>query len=169
MENLYHASMKSPIGDLTLVASDEGLFYVFLPVRGRSISEALLRRRLPGIRFIRDEIRLREPVRQIREYFDGKRTVFSVPLDLRGTEFQKKVWKALAEVPYGKTASYASIARRIRNPKATRAVGAACGANPISIVIPCHRIVGKDGSLTGFGGGLGMKKKLLEFEKTSRL
>jgi methylated-DNA-[protein]-cysteine S-methyltransferase len=164
METLYYASMKCPVGNLTLFASEKGLFTLFLPVKGREITEALLRKKLPKIRFVRDDGRLREPVRQIEEYFRGKRTAFSVPLDLRGTDFQKKVWKAISGVPYGKTESYGGIAKRIRNSSATRAVGAACGANPVPILIPCHRIVGKNGSLTGFGGGLGMKEKLLELE-----
>jgi O-6-methylguanine DNA methyltransferase len=164
METLYYASMKSPVGNLTLFASDKGLFSLFLPVKGCEITEALLRKKPPKIRFVRDERRLRESVRQIEEYFRGKRTAFSLPLDLRGTDFQKKVWKAISGVPYGETETYGGIAKRIRHPAATRAVGAACGANPVPIVVPCHRIVGRDGSLTGFGGGLGMKKKLLELE-----
>jgi O-6-methylguanine DNA methyltransferase len=165
METLGVASVESPIGELTLVASERGLFYVFLPASGRGMTGVLLRKTFPGVRLVKDEVRLAEPIRQIREYFTGRRKAFSVRLDLQGTEFQKKVWNALAEVPYGKTESYAGIARRIRNPHAARAVGAACGANPIPILIPCHRIVGRDGSLTGFAGGLRMKEKLLELEK----
>jgi O-6-methylguanine DNA methyltransferase len=164
METLVIASMESPIGELTLVASVRGLFYVFLPVNGRVMTDALLKTAFPGVRIVRDEARLAGPIRQIREYFSGKRKAFSVGLDLQGTEFQKKVWKALVEVPYGDTESYSGIARRIRRPGAARAVGAACGANPIPILIPCHRIVGRDGSLTGFAGGLRMKEKLLELE-----
>lgn len=166
MEILHYTSIKSPIGDLTLVASEKGLFYIFLPVKGHEITETLLRKKLPKIDFLKDDGRLRETVRQLGEYFQGKRKVFSVPVDLRGTEFQKKVWKALAGVPFGKTESYGDIAKRIRRPKAARAVGAACGANPIPIIIPCHRIIGKGGSLTGFGGGVEMKKKLLKLEKS---
>ena len=166
MKTLGVASMDSPIGELTLVASDRGLFYLFLPTRGRGMTDALLRSALPGVRIAKDKGRLAEPIQQIREYFAGKRKTFSVSLDLHGTEFQKKVWKALAEVPYGMTESYTGIARIIRNPQAARAVGAACGANPILIVIPCHRIVGRDGSLTGFAGGLPMKRKLLDLEKS---
>ena len=165
METLNVASMDSPIGELTLVASDRGLFYVFLPVRGRGVTEALLRKTFPGVHIAKDKGRLAESIRQIREFFAGKRKTFSVELDLQGTEFQKKVWKALAEVPYGMTESYAGIARNIRNPQSARAVGAACGANPIPIVIPCHRIVGRDGSLTGFAGGLPIKQKLQDLEK----
>jgi O-6-methylguanine DNA methyltransferase len=168
MGTLFYATMKSSIGSLTLVASDEGLFYVFLPVKGRGVTETLLRKKLPGIRFVKDEIRLKKPMQQLREYFEGKRTAFSVALDLRGTAFQKKVWTALASVQYGGIDSYGGIARKIRKPGAARAVGAACGANPVPIIIPCHRIVGKDGSLTGFAGGLGIKRRLLELEKRKR-
>jgi O-6-methylguanine DNA methyltransferase len=168
MKTLNVASMDSPIGELTLVASHRGLFYVFLPVEENRVKVALLRKTFPGVLITEDKGLLAGPIRQIREYFTGNRKVFSVALDLQGTEFQKKVWRALAAVPYGKTESYAGIARRIRRPKAARAVGAACGANPIPIIIPCHRIVGRDGSLTGFAGGLRMKQKLLDFEKGRR-
>jgi O-6-methylguanine DNA methyltransferase len=165
MKTLYVASMDSPIGGLTFVGSERGLFYVFLPIEGRRVTAAMMRKRFPGARITVDDGCLEESLRQIREYFAGKRTKFSVKLDIQGTDFQKKVWKALTEVPYGETESYAGICRRIGRPAAARAVGAACGANPFPIIVPCHRIVGKDGSLTGFAGGLRMKEKLLEMEK----
>jgi len=103
--------------------------------------------------------------RQLLQYFQRKRKQFSLPLDLEGTEFQKRVLKAVQEVPYGSTRSYKDIAERIGNPKAVRAVGNANRTNPLPILIPCHRIIGSDGSLTGFGGGIDLKRKLLEFEK----
>jgi O-6-methylguanine DNA methyltransferase len=159
------ASVDSPMGGLTLVGSERGLFRVFLPRGGRSVTVSLLQKTVPGVQFVRDEAPLEAPLRQIREYFEGKRTKFSVTLDLHGTEFQMKVWSALTEVACGETESYAGIGRRIGRPAASRAVGAACGANPVPIIIPCHRIVGADGSLTGFAGGLRMKEKLLELEK----
>ena len=102
---------------------------------------------------------------QLKEYFAGKRKKFEVPLDPQGTEFQKKVWKALQEIPYGKTRSYKQIAKMIGQPKACRAVGMANNKNPIWILIPCHRVIGADGSLTGYGGGIKMKQKLLEIER----
>jgi methylated-DNA-[protein]-cysteine S-methyltransferase len=102
---------------------------------------------------------------QFDEYFEGKRKKFDLPLALHGTEFQVKVWKALQKIPYGKTASYADIAAEIGNPSACRAVGMANNRNPIVIVVPCHRVIGKDGGLTGYGGGLDLKKKLLDLEK----
>lgn len=102
---------------------------------------------------------------QLMEYFQGKRKEFSIPLAPQGTEFQKKVWKALCTIPYGQTASYGEIATQIGNPKACRAVGGANNKNPIMIFIPCHRVIGADGSLVGFGGGLGAKRYMLDLEK----
>jgi methylated-DNA-[protein]-cysteine S-methyltransferase len=106
-----------------------------------------------------------DAVRQLREYFSGQRTDFDLPLDPQGTAFQRGVWKRLEEIPYGETISYGELAKRVGNPKASRAVGAANGQNPIPIVIPCHRVIGANGKLTGFGGGLPTKEKLLELEK----
>lgn len=165
MERLTYTRVRSPLGTLTLVASRKGLFTVFLPKKGKGIPEDWLRGRLRGLDLVRDDRGMAGTTRQIGEYFAGKRKTFSVRLDLRGTEFQKTVWKALSAIPYGRTETYGSIARRIGRPNASRAVGAACGANPAAIVIPCHRVVGSGGALTGFAGGLAMKKKLLEMEK----
>jgi methylated-DNA-[protein]-cysteine S-methyltransferase len=106
--------------------------------------------------------------RQLSEYFAGKRTAFDLPLDPEGTEFQRDVWRALTEIPFGQRASYADVARRIGRPEAVRAVGAANGANPIAVVIPCHRVIGRDGSLTGYGAGLPIKRWLLDFESGLR-
>jgi methylated-DNA-[protein]-cysteine S-methyltransferase len=107
-------------------------------------------------------------VRQLAEYFAGERTAFDLPLDPEGTEFQRDVWRALTEIPYGERSSYSDIARRIGRPEAVRAVGAANGANPIAVVIPCHRVIGRDGSLTGYGAGLPIKRWLLDFESGLR-
>ena len=101
---------------------------------------------------------------QLDEYFSGERTCFDLELELSGTDFQKQVWLELARIPYGRTISYGELARRIGNPKASRAVGLANGKNPIPIIIPCHRVIGKNGKLTGFGGGLDVKAYLLELE-----
>jgi len=104
-------------------------------------------------------------VKQLQAYADGQRVCFTIPLDLRaGTAFQQVVWRMLQTIPYGETRSYAWVARQIGKPKATRAVGAACGANPVPIVVPCHRVVGSDGSLGGFSGGLALKRRLLALE-----
>jgi methylated-DNA-[protein]-cysteine S-methyltransferase len=102
--------------------------------------------------------------RQLEEYFSGRRRHFDLPLDLHGTEFQKRCWRELLKIPYGETRSYAEIARAIGNPSAVRAVGLANGQNPIAIIVPCHRVIGSDGSLTGYGGGLDVKRRLLELE-----
>ncbi len=106
-----------------------------------------------------------EAVRQLREYFSGQRTTFHLPLAPEGTEFQRNVWRRLQDIPYGKTISYGELAKRVGNPKASRAVGAANGVNPLPIVIPCHRVIGSNGKLTGFGGGLPTKEALLSLEQ----
>lgn len=108
---------------------------------------------------------LADAVKQLREYFDGKRTEFDLPLAPQGTEFQRSVWRQLQQIPYGETISYLELARRVGNPKASRAVGSANGKNPISIIIPCHRVIGANGKLTGFGGGLPTKETLLALEQ----
>ena len=105
---------------------------------------------------------------QLEAYFKGELTGFDLELNVQGTEFQKTVWQELVRIPYGETISYGELAKRIKNPKASRAVGMANGKNPIAIIIPCHRVIGKDGSLTGFGGGLEVKKKLLDLERNNK-
>lgn len=109
-------------------------------------------------------LRHRDFERQLSEYLEGKRRVFELPLRLEGSDFQKEVWEAVSHIPYGRTASYGEIAHLIGKPRASRAVGAANGANPIPIVIPCHRVIGADGSLTGYGGGLALKTRFLALE-----
>ena len=113
-----------------------------------------------------DEECFADVLHQLKEYFAGRLQNFKVKMHLEGTDFQLRVWRELQQIPYGKTASYGEIAKRINNPKAYRAVGGANNKNPIPIIIPCHRIIGNDGSLTGFGGGLDVKKNLLNLEKT---
>lgn len=108
---------------------------------------------------------LRETIKQLKEYLDGKRTLFDLPLEPKGTEFQKKVWNALKEIPYGETRSYGEIAKIIGNEKAARAVGMANNKNPIAIIVPCHRVIGANGKLVGYAGGLDLKEKLLDLEK----
>ena len=109
---------------------------------------------------------LQETIKQLQEYFDGNRKEFNLPVKLKGTDFQIKVWQELQKIPYGQTISYSELAKRINCPKAIRAVGGACGKNPIPIIIPCHRVLGKNGNLTGFSGGINYKEKLLILEKT---
>ena len=150
--------MPSPVGTLTLVASDDGLAAILWehdrPRRVRLNLEA------------EDSGHpvLVETERQLKEYFAGRRQQFTLNLDLAGTPFQRHVWNALLTIPFGETRSYRQIAEQIGNPRAVRAVGAANGRNPISIVAPCHRVVGSTGALTGFAGGLDVKAPLLAFE-----
>lgn len=151
--------LASPIGELTLIASDDALAAIHFA--GQPLDT--FRRGVPT----RDDAHqvLREAVRQLTEYFAGERSAFDLPLDFGGTAFQRSVWETLLTIPYGDTWSYADVADRLGQPSATRAVGAANGKNPIPIVGPCHRVIGKDGSLTGFGGGLPVKQKLLALER----
>ena len=147
--------VETPIGGLVLLASARGLAGLFFAHRVEMD-------RLPEDEDSNEFLNAAE--RQLGEYFANSRTVFDVPLDARGTDFQRAVWRELSRIPFGTTCSYAEIAERIGNPKSVRAVGAANGSNPISVIVPCHRVIGADGSLTGFGGGLDLKRSLLEFE-----
>ncbi len=151
-------TFASPVGVLTLVASGQGLAAVLWekddPARVR------LGRRAEAI----GHPVLEAAARQLDDYFAGRRQRFDLPLDFRGTAFQKQVWAALLAIPYGETRSYADIARAIGRPSAMRAVGAANGRNPISIIAPCHRVIGSNGALTGFAGGLAAKRHLLALE-----
>lgn len=156
---LHVRSVPSPIGELRLVASDVGLRAVLWP------DEDDDRVRLDDELVEADHPILDAAATQLAEYFSGERTEFELPLDPQGTDFQVAAWKALAEIPYGETATYGEQAERIGRPTAVRAVGAANGRNPLSIVLPCHRVVGADGSLTGFAGGLEAKRMLLDHER----
>jgi methylated-DNA-[protein]-cysteine S-methyltransferase len=158
MKPYVSALMASPLGSLTLVASERGLAAI--------LWENDRPGRVPLGDCIDDvnHATLRETRRQLCEYFAGERRVFSLPLDFSGTAFQQRVWQALLTIPYGETRSYGQIARQIGQPSAVRAVGAANGRNPISIVAPCHRVIGTGGQLTGFAGGLAAKAQLLSLE-----
>ncbi len=153
---MYYSYTESPVGRLLLAGSRHALkVLAFLQgVRARGAEP--------------DWERFDEPFRRVKkqlaEYFDGERRVFDLALAPDGTDFQRAVWQALTTIPYGETRSYQQIAQQIGHPKAVRAVGAANGANPIAIIIPCHRVIGADGSLTGFGGGLDTKRYLLDLE-----
>jgi methylated-DNA-[protein]-cysteine S-methyltransferase len=151
-------TMTSPVGALTLVASPKGLTAILWE------NERAGRVPLGETWEDRDHPVLIEAERQITAYFAGELTEFTVPLDFAGTDFQKSVWAALLTIPFGETRSYAEIAHQIGRPKAVRAVGAANGRNPISIIAPCHRVIGSNGSLTGFAGGLEAKQLLLTLE-----
>jgi methylated-DNA-[protein]-cysteine S-methyltransferase len=154
----FTKTMPSPAGELTLVASDKGLTAVLWD------NEDPASLRLGELVVDPAHPILVQAERELADYFAGQRTSFGVPLDPAGTEFQKKVWAALLTIPYGQTRTYADLARQVGNPKALRAVGAANGKNPISIITPCHRAIGSNGSLTGFSGGLETKRYLLALE-----
>jgi methylated-DNA-[protein]-cysteine S-methyltransferase len=156
-----HTVISSPVGPLTLVAADGALV-------GLSMSE---QRHPPAPGWFgepaddKDGAPLAEASQQLREYFDGGRTQFDLPLAMEGTTFQRRVWAALMQIPYGQTISYRQLADTIGQPSASRAVGLANGRNPIGIIVPCHRVVGADGSLTGYGGGIDRKRYLLAHEQ----
>lgn len=152
-----YAWMETPVGRLLIAADEVGLRKVLF-ARGRSEVQPQ-----PGWR--NNATHLAEVVRQLRAYFAGKLRQFDLPLAPEGTAFQQRVWRELRKIPYGETISYGELARRIGNPKGSRAVGLANGANPISIVIPCHRVIGNNGKLTGYGGGLKTKEWLLALER----
>lgn len=154
----FSKTMPSPVGRLTLVASEKGLAAILWE------NDRPERVKLGPLQENPDHPVLREAERQLRDYFAGKLTRFSLPLDFSGTPFQKKVWEALAAIPFGETRTYGEIATQIGHPKAVRAVGAANGRNPISIVAACHRVIGSNGKLTGFAGGLDTKASLLALE-----
>jgi methylated-DNA-[protein]-cysteine S-methyltransferase len=148
----YSGYYNSPFGMLRIITSDTVVLGIdFSDLKGASKEDS------PVI--------MKETIRQLDEYFSGKRKNFSLKVELKGTDFQKSIWNAMSKIPYGKTASYKDLAVMAGKPKAARAVGGACHRNPIGIVLPCHRVIGSDGSLTGFGSGLDLKEKLLNHEK----
>lgn len=152
-----HTVVDSPLGELVLVAEGDALAGLYMTDQ---------RHRPPAETFGRREaVLLGEVAEQLEEYFAGERTVFDVRLALRGTPFQQTVWAALCDIPYGEHISYGELARRVGNPAAARAVGLANGRNPVGIVVPCHRVVGTGGALTGYGGGLDRKRYLLDLEQ----
>ncbi len=153
---MYYCYLETPIGELLLAGTADALTMIGFP-KGSM-------RRDPEDDWIFNEKPFAEAGRQLLEYFAGERRDFDLPLDLEGTEFQLSVLEELQQIPYGTTTSYADIAKRIGRPKAVRAVGAANGRNPIPIIVPCHRVIGSHGDLTGFGGGLDTKEALLRLE-----
>ena len=157
MNTTAFTRIESPLGPLLLAADSTGLRNIEF-VNGRRPAR-------PHPAWHEDPELLQEPVRQLRAYFAGELEMFDLPLAPAGTKFQLAVWNRLCEIPYGETICYGELARRIGNPKASRAVGLANGSNPIPIVIPCHRVIGSNGKLTGYGGGLPIKEKLLALER----
>ena len=158
-QRFSRARLHTPFGELTVVASDAGVRYVMFENDAHPKS-------FENMVVVDDEKHhiVASAVTQLHEYIAGDRTSFDVPLDLVGTDFQVQAWRALSDIPFGSTVSYAQQAQSIGRPTATRAIGAANGRNPVVVLLPCHRVIGSDGSLTGFGGGLPVKKWLLRHE-----
>ena len=169
MEIIDCTRFTSPVGPLFLASSEKGLVALEFDQRlpGQQTirpNPRDVRKEGKELRFVDSAIRMQAYVAQLEEYFGGKRREFSFPLDLRGTEFQLACWRALQRIPYGETRSYADIARAVGRPQGFRAVGMANNRNPVAIVVPCHRVIASDGSLCGYGGGLEIKRRLLELE-----
>jgi O-6-methylguanine DNA methyltransferase len=169
METLDFFAFNFPIGDLFLAASDRGLVALEFDARlpGQQTirpNPRDLRQERKGVRFVESAEKLTPYAHELEEYFAGKRREFTFPLDMRGTDFQVACWKALRAIPYGETRSYGDIARAVGRPQGFRAVGMANNRNPIAIVVPCHRVIASDGTLCGYGGGLDIKRRLLELE-----
>jgi methylated-DNA-[protein]-cysteine S-methyltransferase len=153
-------TMESPVGTLTLTAVDGRLTGLHMDGQRHAPTSSE--------DWERDDDGLAAVVDQLEAYFAGSRETFDVPLDLQGTDFQRRVWAGLLEIPYGETMSYGELARRVARPGASRAVGLANGRNPVAIIVPCHRVIGADGTLTGYGGGLDRKVWLLDHERSGR-
>jgi methylated-DNA-[protein]-cysteine S-methyltransferase len=154
---MFWTVLDSPIDSLLLVGDETGLRELWMQPHDQ--------RRGPPADAVRDDDALATPVTQLREYFAGERRSFDLPLSPQGTAFQQKVWLALREIPYGRTTTYGEIATDLGQPTASRAVGLANGRNPLAVIVPCHRVIGANGSLTGFGGGLPRKRWLLDHER----
>jgi methylated-DNA-[protein]-cysteine S-methyltransferase len=153
-------TVDSPIGPLTLLGRDGHLTHLVMQDQAHATATP------PGS--VRDDDAFARVAGQLDEYFAGERLEFDVPMALEGTDFQRRVWSELCAIPYGETISYGELARRVGNPKASRAVGLANGRNPIAVIVPCHRVIAADGSLGGYGGGADRKVHLLELERASR-
>jgi methylated-DNA-[protein]-cysteine S-methyltransferase len=157
IQHAFYTSIESPLGSLLLMADDAGLRRIDFAKDGHPAQ--------PEPSWKENRAPLETAIRQLNLYFAGKIETFDLPLAPTGTPFQIEVWRRLLDIPYGETVSYGDLAKKIGNPKACRAVGLANGANPIPIIIPCHRVIGSNGKLTGYGGGLPIKEKLLALER----
>ena len=162
---IYYTIIKSTIGQLGLVRNEKGLIKIYLP--NEKISNDILKKDYPNNTIIEDKTGFESVINQLNEYFNGDRKEFNIKLDLQVSSFYKASLKEVFKVKYGTTASYSDIAKKLNNPKAVRAVGSANAKNPIPIIIPCHRILNKNGKLGGYRGGLDMKKNLLSLEKNN--
>ena len=158
------ATIATPLGNISAASSPRGLVYLGFGERARVLAEAWARRWQPKAILLDDQPAPPDLAGQLAAYFAGELREWSLPLDLRGTPFQLLAWQALRQIPYGQTRAYSEHAVLIGHPRAVRAVGAANGANPISLIVPCHRLIGKGGALVKYGGGLEIKRQLLELE-----
>ena len=164
METVHLAEFESPIGPLRILSTAHGVAYLELPhANGRGLA-GWLSRHAPDAKILEAFAPNRAAIAQVGEYLGAKRTGFALPLDLRGTPFQQKVWQELLRIPYGETRSYHEVARAIGEPLGARAVGGASGANPVALIVPCHRVVAARG-LGGYAGGLALKRRLLALER----
>lgn len=161
---IYTSQLTYKHWKLLLAATEKGLCYVGTDHATVEDLEQTCIKQFQLCEFFENDSKLAPFIKQLIEYFEGIRKEFTIPFDFHGTPFQLSIWHALLEIPYGQTKTYSDIAERINNKKAIRAVGTAIGANPISIIIPCHRVIGKNGALTGYSGGLDVKEKLLVHE-----
>lgn len=159
--NNRHAVVETELGELTLVASDGALTGLYFPHHWVKPERAQLGEEVA----VDTDVLLSEAARQLAQYLAGERTIFDLPIELAGDEFQRQVWALLDEIPFGETTTYGELAERLGDKSLAQVVGQAVGHNPVSIIVPCHRVVGKDGKLTGYAGGLKRKQKLLELEE----
>jgi methylated-DNA-[protein]-cysteine S-methyltransferase len=166
MEKIFYTAYESPAGRLLIVSSGKGLAAILLPASGKDQMQSL-KKMFPKADLKEDAENNREAFNQLKEYFDGKRKAFDLKLDLRGSDFKKAALKKVMKIPFGETKTYGGIAKEMGNPNASRAVGSANRTNPVPIVIPCHRVIGSNGALVGYGGGLKMKQWLLDFERNN--
>lgn len=160
---IRYTKFATPLGKMFLAASDRGICRLDFVLPGRNF-KSWLERHYPGEPIGANDQSLRGAVKKLQEYFRGKRRRLDLRVDLRGTAFERRVWRELGRIPRGKTTTYGAVAARLRRPRAVRAVGRAIGLNPIAIVVPCHRVIGSDGSLVGYASGLKRKAKLLALE-----
>ncbi|WP_440895582.1 methylated-DNA--[protein]-cysteine S-methyltransferase [Amphibacillus sp. Q70] len=166
---VYYGKVNHDNWSIYMAATDKGLCYLSSPNNGLNEIKKWLDKNRPDTVLIENEEKIKQYSQQVSEYLNGQRKAFDLPLDMKGTTFQELVWRELQNIPYGEIVSYSDIANRIGRPKAVRAVGAANGANPVMIVVPCHRVIAKSGDLTGFRGGIEMKKALLALEKSDKI
>jgi methylated-DNA-[protein]-cysteine S-methyltransferase len=166
MAEVFYAALATPIGEMHIASTGAGICKVALPSENATEFMAWLERALPGATLIESAEANAAAIDELQAYLRGRLTEFRAPLDMRGTDFQRLVWRAVAAIPYGQTCSYGEIARNVGRPLACRAVGAANGANPLPPFVPCHRVIGGNGTLTGYGGGLPLKARLLDMERT---